>query len=143
MRNTQRFTLAYAARVAERKRELALFSPKYKDFNPHSYTHPGILRRWEADGPPPMSEYKLTFGKHRGKRLEEVPDSYLVKYLIPRSDRSGLLGAECPLVVEAIKDFRKRHPDIKSQAGKEKTKPLSTTVMHRPVSVRKSRKKHT
>ncbi|KAH7066624.1 hypothetical protein BKA63DRAFT_124132 [Paraphoma chrysanthemicola] len=89
------------------------------------------IRDWYALGPPPLSEYRLTFGKHRGKLLEEVPDVYLVKYLVPRrKDQS--LGSECPIVLDAIKDFLKRHPGIKSQAGPKKAKPLKGEVAQAP-----------
>jgi hypothetical protein len=33
-----------------------------------------VLTAWIKAGEPPISEYRLTFGKHRGKRLDEVPD---------------------------------------------------------------------
>jgi hypothetical protein len=77
------------------------------------------LEMWKALGPPPLSEYRLTFGKHRGKLLEEVPDSYMVKYLMLKGGR-----LECPIVEEAVEDYMKRHPEIKSQAGREKTRPI-------------------
>jgi hypothetical protein len=77
------------------------------------------LQMWKALGPPPLSEYRLTFGKHRGKLLEEVPDSYMVKYLMLKGGR-----LECPIVEEAVEDYMKRHPEIKSQAGREKTRPI-------------------
>lgn len=96
-----------------------------------------MLSEWEAKGPPPFSEYKLTFGKHRGKRLEEVPDSYLVKYLIPRAQD---VAYECPLVSDAIADFLKRHPDVKSQAGRARTEPLPEGIMQQ-TPTRKGRRK--
>lgn len=78
------------------------------------------LRGWKKPLPPQsseISEYRLTFGKHRGKKLEEVPLSYLVKYLIPRRP----LEFECPIVGDAIEDYMKRNPSVKSQAGNKKT----------------------
>jgi hypothetical protein len=52
--------------------------------------------------------------------LEEVPSSYLVRYLIPTKGHGG----GCPIVGLAIDEFPKRHPGVKSQTGPAKTKPL-------------------
>ncbi|KAJ4298014.1 hypothetical protein N0V90_005913 [Kalmusia sp. IMI 367209] len=82
-----------------------------------------VLRDWEKLGPPPLSEYRLTFGKHRGKKVDEVPHTYLVKYLIPQS-HAGLMGTNCPIVVDAVKDYMKRHPEVHSQAGPMKTRAI-------------------
>ena len=140
---TLRPTLAAATARIKRAQEIARLSSTYPNFRAKSSVsraHEVILRRWEANGPPPITEYELTFGKHKGKRLEEVPDSYLVKYLIPRSGPTGGLSLECPLVVEAIEDFRKRYPNIKGQAGSVKTKALPNRDMQTEVPVRKGRK---
>ncbi|KAH7080874.1 hypothetical protein FB567DRAFT_114565 [Paraphoma chrysanthemicola] len=90
-----------------------------------------IIRNWYTLGPPPLSEYRLTFGKHRGKLLDEVPDVYLVKYLVPRR-KGQSLRSECPIVLDALNDFLKRHPGIKSQAGPKKAKPLKGEVAQAP-----------
>jgi hypothetical protein len=86
------------------------------------------LQEWYRLGPPPLSEYRLMFGKHRGKLLEEVPDSYLVKYLVPRRNNCVPLG-NCLIVKDAVEDFLKRHPEVKSQAGRGKTKPLEEGIL--------------
>jgi|TARA_R110002003_G_scaffold244_1_gene17401 uncharacterized protein (DUF3820 family) len=106
------------------------------DFWSRDWRKRGKLREWYTLGPPPLSEYKLTFGKHKGKRLEEVPDVYLVKYLVPRR-KDGVLGLECPIVQDAIEDFLKRHPYVKSQAGPRKTTPLKEGVAKDPEVKRK------
>ena len=92
----------------------------FSRYDPTRYQDVGILEKWYAAGPPPLSDYKLTFGKHEGKRLNQVPDTYLVKYLIPRRhlDVSGY----CPIIFEAIEDYLEKNPDVKSQAGRGKTK---------------------
>jgi len=95
------------------------------------------LEKWNALGPPPISEYRLTFGKHRGKRLDEVPDSYLVRYLIPR--RNEKLRADCPIIYDALEDFMKMHPDVKGQGGRGKAKPLKEGIMN-PAPPTKRRK---
>jgi hypothetical protein len=103
-----------------------------------SYTSANLRRnliKWIESGPPPLSTYRLAFGKHRGKLLEEVPASYLVKYLIPTKGNSG----DCPIVEMAVDDFLRRHPDVKSQAGREKTKPLGEGILKPHVEVRKRR----
>lgn len=143
MRNTYRPTPAQIADMAKRAQDLARYSSTYQNFNSEIWNHEDIVRKWEAAGPPPISKYKLTFGKHKGKRLEDVPDSYLVKYLIPRSRESGLLQLECPLIGEAIKDFQKRYPDIKGQAGREKTKALANRDVPQKKPMRKGRRKAT
>ena len=82
------------------------------------------MEDWYARGLPYLSEYSLTFGRHKRKRLDEVPDSYLVKYLIPR--RNGIHHAHHryydPIVFEAIGDDMRKNPDMKSQAGRVTTK---------------------
>ena len=88
------------------------------------------LVNWLESGPPPITKYRLTFGKHKGKLLEEVPDSYMVKYLIPRhKDKDGIRMGHCPIVSFAVEDFMKRHPEVKSQAGSKKTKPVEEGVL--------------
>ena len=140
MRNTYRPTPDEVADKHKRAQELAYLSSKYKHFIPGRIRHEVMLKRWEADGPPPLSEYKLTFGKHKGKRLYEVPDSYLVKYLIPRAGNKGQISFECPLVIDAVEDFQKRHPEIKSQAGKGKTQAVPNRSIDVGSPVRKGRK---
>jgi hypothetical protein len=139
--NTSRLIPAQAAAQNRRAQDLARYASTYQNFRPRNLKHEMIVRNWEAAGPPPISEYKLTFGKHRGKRLDEVPDSYLVKYLIPRSKESGYHTMECPLVGEAIGDFLKKYPDIKGQAGRGKTQPLKNRDVVQQKPTRKGRKK--
>jgi hypothetical protein len=86
------------------------------------------LNDWNELGPPPLQEYRLTFGKHCGKKLDEVPLTYLVKYLIPRRLVVGP-NMECPIAGEAIDDYMKRHPEVKSQAGRKKTVPTTTDAV--------------
>jgi hypothetical protein len=86
------------------------------------------LNDWNELGPPPLQEYRLTFGKHCGKKLDEVPLTYLVKYLIPRRHVVGP-NMECPIVGEAIDDYMRRHPEVKSQAGRKKTVPTTADVV--------------
>lgn len=78
-------------------------------------------------------------GKHKGKRLDEVPDTYLVKYLIPQKGATGRLGGQCPRVVDAVEDFMKRHPDVESQAGEAKTKPLKEGMLKQPAMKKRRR----
>lgn len=89
---------------------------------------------WIESGPPPFSTYRLTFGKHKGKLLDEIPDSYMVKYLIPTKGHGG----DCPIVGMAVDDFLERHPNVKSQAGRAKTKPLEEGIM-KPHTPKKKR----
>jgi hypothetical protein len=86
------------------------------------------LNDWNELGPPPLQEYRLTFGKHCGKNLGEVPLTYLVKYLIPRRLVVGP-NMECPVAGEAIDDYMERHPEVKSQAGRRKTVPTTTDAV--------------
>jgi hypothetical protein len=88
-----------------------LASRKYWGFPWDRYTKQQKMKRWNALGPPPLSEYRFTFGKHQGRLLADVPHSYLVKYLIPRheaiqSDR------DCPIVYDAITEYLKKHPGV-------------------------------
>ncbi|KAH3943772.1 hypothetical protein HBH98_074900 [Parastagonospora nodorum] len=96
------------------------------------------LIEWLESGPPPITQYRLTFGKHKGKLLEEVPDSYMVKYLIPRHKDSMDMG-HCAIVGVAVEDFMKRHPEVKSQAGNTKTKPVEGAVLKSPIVEKKER----
>jgi hypothetical protein len=99
-----------------------------------------VLEAWIKAGEPPISEYRLTFGKHRGKQLDEVPDAYIVKYLIPRHlPREGDASTECPFVGDAVADFMKRHPDVQSQAGRSKTKPLKEGTLKQPEAKKRGR----
>ncbi|KAJ4992563.1 hypothetical protein SVAN01_01946 [Stagonosporopsis vannaccii] len=94
----------------------------FSKYDPLDKQHVTIMESWYTRGPPPLSEYTLTFGKHRGKRLDQVPDVYLVKYMIPRREAlHWVFGHHDPLVFEALADFMKRHPELKSQAGSKKT----------------------
>jgi hypothetical protein len=106
----------------------------------HDYDRVALQRliEWLESGPPPISQYRLTFGKHKGKLLEEVPDSYMVKYLIPR--RKDSMGMDhCPIVELAVEDFMKRHPEVKSQAGRTKTKPVEGGALKSPIVGKKER----
>jgi hypothetical protein len=96
------------------------------------------LIEWLESGPPPLSEYRLSFGKHRGRLLEEVPDLYMVKYLVPRC-KSRCGTGECPIVGVALEDFLKRHPEIKSQAGLARTKPLEEGILKPQVAKKRGR----
>jgi hypothetical protein len=98
-----------------------------------SHKYRTVYRNWIQAGELPLSEYRLTFGKHKGKRLDEIPDTYLVKYLIPQGGATGLIRGECPRVVAAVEDFLKRHPEVKSQAGNAKTKPLKEGILKQAV----------
>ena len=83
------------------------------------------LGEWIKAGEPPISEYRLTFDKHRGKHLDEVPDTYIAKYLIPQHlSRNGDASSNSPFVEDAVADFMKRHPNVQSQAERSKTKRL-------------------
>jgi hypothetical protein len=111
-----------------------LYNEEWRKYN-NSANLRSKLISWIESGPPPLSEYKLTFGKHRGKLLEEVPASYLVKYLIPTKGYCG----DCPIVGLAVDDFLKRHPNVKSQAGRAKTKPLEEGILTDQVPVKRKR----
>jgi hypothetical protein len=89
----------------------------------NSYTKKQKLKRWNALGPPPLSEYRLTFGRHQGELLADVPHSYVVKYLIPRHESLHADG-HCPIVFDAVTEYLKKHPELKSQAGNRKTRPV-------------------
>jgi hypothetical protein len=91
---------------------------RFFKYDPYYGRHFSIMNKWVEASPPPLSEYRLTFGKHEGKRLDEVPTTYLLKYL-----RHPGMTYRCPIVVEAVEDFMQRHPDVISQAGPKKTKP--------------------
>jgi hypothetical protein len=96
------------------------------------------LNEWNELGPPPLLEYRLTFGKHCGKKLDEVPLVYLVKYLIPRRHGVGP-DMECPIVGKAIDDYMKRHPGVKSQAGRRKTVPTTTDAVVKKEQIIRTR----
>jgi hypothetical protein len=97
-----------------------LASRRYWGFPWNRYTKEQKMKRWNALGPPPLSEYRLTFGKHQGQLLADVPHSYLVKYLIPRHASISSDG-DCPIVFEAVTEHMKKHPGLQSQAGRMKT----------------------
>jgi hypothetical protein len=58
--------------------------------------------------------------------MKYLIDTYVVKYLITRKLD---IKWDCQHVQEAIEDFMKRHPDVKSQAGMAKTKPLKEGIL--------------
>lgn len=92
-------------------------------YDPQDRQHVIKMNEWYSRGPPPLSDYLLTFGKYRGKPIDRVPDVYLVKYLIPRREELPyVLGHHDPIVFEAVGDYMRRNPDVKSQAGRNKTK---------------------
>jgi hypothetical protein len=74
----------------------------FTKYNPLDGGQVLAMEDWYARGPPPLSEYSLTFGRHKGKRLDEVPDSYLVKHHILQ--RNGIHYAHytvCAVVTRA------------------------------------------
>lgn len=77
------------------------------------------MKDWNEQGPPSLPEYRLTFGKNRGIKLDEVNLTYVVKYLIPICPTDM-----CPIVGDAIDDYVKKHPETKSQAGPAKVQPV-------------------
>jgi hypothetical protein len=77
--------------------------------------------------PPPPSEYRVKRGTHKGTKIDELPASYIVKYLIPQ--RELFKGDHCTMLSEAVQDFMKRHPEVKSQAGPKKTKKLEEGIL--------------
>lgn len=80
------------------------------------------MEGWYAKGPPPLSEYKLSFGKYRGKRLQDVPDVYFTKYFIPRRGEIHHAGNVIDhIVVAALDEHLKKNPDLKNQAGPKKS----------------------
>jgi hypothetical protein len=80
------------------------------------------LEKWRAARPPPLSKYRLTFGKRRGRRLEEVAGAYLVRFLITHQRTNHGIYTIGPIIFEALEDFVKRHPNVKSHIGPTKTK---------------------
>jgi hypothetical protein len=106
-------------------------------------THLPIMEAWYARGPPPLSDYTLSFGKHMGKRIDEVPDTYLVKFLIPRVGPQGLLQNNCPMVNEVVADFMRSNPGVKSQAGRVKTIMHDNDVKELPQKPRGRPRKNT
>lgn len=100
----------------------------FPDYDHHNLKHRRVLEQWLPAGPPPIEQYRLTFGKYKGKRLEEVPDSYLVKFLLPRGGREF-----CPVVGLAIEDFKRRFPEVRSQAGPGKTRAVREGVGEKRV----------
>jgi hypothetical protein len=107
--------------IIEAKKAIREARQRFKKY--HGYCSDAEIQQklddWNKLGPPPLSEYRLTFGKHWGMKLDEVPLSYLAKYLIPRRPTS-----DCPIVGEAIDDYMARNPDVKSQAGRKKMQPV-------------------
>jgi hypothetical protein len=108
---------------AEAKKAIKEARLRFKNSHYSGYGEATRQRRlddWNALGPPPLPEYRLTFGRHCGKKLDEVPLVYLVKYLIPRRNSVGL-DLECPIVGKARDNYIERHPEVRSQAGRRKT----------------------
>jgi hypothetical protein len=109
------------AEKAEKLRALGA-EGTFTKYDPLDWKHVNRMEDWYAKGPPPLSEYRLSFGKHKGKRLQEVPDVYFAKYLIPRENEiHNVFEHPDPLVYEALQDHLKRNPDLKNQAGSKKT----------------------
>jgi hypothetical protein len=121
---TQTSVTASPKKPRKKTPSAVLLSRKYWGYPLYNFTKKEKLERWKALGPPPLSEYRLTFGKHKGQLLDDVPLTYMVKYLIPRCRDRTL---DCPIVGEAVGDYMKRHPEMKSQAGMQKTKPIEGT----------------
>jgi hypothetical protein len=76
------------------------------------YLHDHTLEEWAKMRLPPPSEYRVMRGSQEGTRIDEVPASYIVKYLIPQ--RELLKGDHCTMLSEAVQDSMKRHPEVKS-----------------------------
>jgi hypothetical protein len=112
----QTFSRPTPALLEQIAKEAILRAQKHCDF-PYLYEHK--LEEWTALRRPPPSEYRFKSGKHKGKRLDGVPDSYLVKYLMPR--RHEFLRGHCTMLFDAVEDFMSRYPNVKSQAGRKKT----------------------
>lgn len=56
-------------------------------------------------------------------RLDGVSLTHLVRFIIPRRQRIGP-NIECSIIQDAIDDYMKMYPDVKSQAGSEKMQPV-------------------
>lgn len=109
----------------------------YPEYDPRNLQQVALMEAWYAKGPPPLSEYRLSFGKYKGKRLQDVPDVYFTKYLIPR--RSGVHHAgnvRDYVVVAALDEHLKKNPDLKNQAG-----PRKTVVREGGIAAKPKRKK--
>ena len=92
--------------------------------------------------PPHYSSFTLPFGKHRGKKLQEVPGTYIVKYLIPHYAKpEEYRGIGQPLA-DALRTFMNDFPEVKSQAGRQKTVEIGGDVMKRgPLEKRRRTRK--
>lgn len=72
-------------------------------------------------------------------RIDEVPASYMTKYLIPQ--RELLKGDYCMMLSEATEDFIRWHPEVKSQAGPKRAKKLRDgTLNTTPAAEKKAEK---
>jgi len=109
----------------------------YPDYDPLDLQQVALMENWYAKGPPPLSEYRHTFGKHKGNRLQDVPDVYFTKYLIPRRDGIHYAGnVRDYVVVAALDEHLEKNPDRKNQAG-----PRKSTVREGGVAAKPKRKK--
>jgi hypothetical protein len=105
----------------------------YPEYGPLDLRQVALMENWYAKGPPPLSEYRLSYGKHKGKRLQDVPDMYL----IPR--RAGIHYAgnvRDYIVVAALDEHLTQNLDLKNQAG-----PRESTVRQGGTAAKPKRKK--
>jgi uncharacterized protein (DUF3820 family) len=110
----------------------------FPDYDPLDHKQVSLMEDWYAKGPPPLSEYRLSFGKHKGKRLQDVPDVYFVKYLIPRRDGMHYQGnVKDYIVVAALDEHLKNNPGLKSQAGRGKAKVREGGIEDKPKRKKK------
>lgn len=101
----------------------------FPNYDPLDHAQVNLMEKWYASGPPPLSEYRLSWGKYKGKRLQDVPDVYFAKYLLPRRDsfrihgggEYGLFNAKDYIFVAALDEHMEKNPDLKSQPGRKKT----------------------
>lgn len=109
----------------------------YPEYDPLDRRQVALMEEWYARGPPPLSEYRFSFGKHKGKRLQDVPDVYFTKYLIPRRNQIHSAGnVRDYIVVAALDEHLKKNPDLKNQAG-----PRKSSVREGGIAAKPKRKK--
>jgi hypothetical protein len=101
-----------------------LISKKYWAFPFYTSTDEEKLENWKALVPPPLSEHRLTFAKHKGRLLEVAPHTYMVKFLITCRKKYLI---QCPIAGDAVEHYLKRHPEMKSHAGRQEPKSAEDT----------------
>jgi hypothetical protein len=70
------------------------------------------------DVPEPISDYRLTFGKWVGKKLDEVPEAY-VKHLVQRTGGGERDAHGCEVVKLAVKELLERRPEFRRWIPKD------------------------